>query len=321
MKSKLMRSLRRFAIIRAIARGTKRIHLPGFAGLSLYEVSVFFFRGINRSGVQDRAASMAYSFFLALWPSILFLFTLIPFIPIQDFQATLFETIREIMPHNAFDAIEDTIAEIVKQPNKSLLSVGFLAALYFSTSGFMAMMGAFNKSIHVKERRKTWKQQLIALLLVFIVLVVLLITVGTVISSEFVIGYLIPEGSKRSILLNIGQWIVLALLVMTLIAVFYRFAPAKKLHRHFYSPGVLLATLLILLASGILAWYVNSFGSFNKIYGSIGSVIVMLLWFYYNSVMLLLGFELDASIMMAKANKRTLLEQEAVEIKKEEAQV
>ncbi len=321
MKLKLLKVFRRFPFVRSFAKFTKRIHLPGFAGLSLYEVSVFFFRGINRGGLQERASSMAYSFFLALWPAILFLFTLIPFIPIENFQTILFETIRDIMPRTAFEAIEETVTEILKRPNSSLLSIGFIAALYFSTSGFIAMMGAFNKSIHVKERRPMWRQQLIALLLVFIILIVLLFTVGVIIGSEFVIGYIIPEGSKRSVLLNVGQWIVLAMLVLTVIAIFYRLGPAKKMHTHFYSPGVLLATFLILLASAIIAWYVNNFGNFNKIYGSIGSVIVMLLWFYYNSVMLLLGFELDASIMMAKANKRTLLEQEEVEIKKEEAQV
>ena len=119
----------------------------------MYEVSVFFGRGINRGGLKQRASSMAYNFFIAIFPALIFFFTLLPFIPIKNFQDGLFETIREILPNSAFIAVQDTIYEILHHPHSGLLSVGFIAALYFSTNGFASMMNAFNKSIHVREQR------------------------------------------------------------------------------------------------------------------------------------------------------------------------
>ena len=118
---------------RAISTLTKRLKPWGFEGISIYEVGVFFSRGLRRGGLNQRASSMAYNFFVALFPSIIFLFTLIPFIPIANFQSTLFEAIKDIMPANAFEIVQDTINEIINQQNSKLLSIGFIIALFFST--------------------------------------------------------------------------------------------------------------------------------------------------------------------------------------------
>jgi membrane protein len=300
---------------------SKKIRPWGFEGLTLYEVAIFFGRGINRGGLRQRASSMAYNFFIALFPSIIFLFTLIPFIPIDNFQETLLLAVKSMMPANAFSAIEETITEIVHHQNSKLLSIGFLAALYFSTAGFSAMMNAFNKSIHVKEKRKPWKQQLIAMIMVVVLATVLLLGIAIILGTQVLIDVIFQKDTTQQVLFNILQWLVLALLFMFVIGMFFRFGPAQRMHKNFVSPGVLASTLLIILTSILFAWYVNNFGRYNKLYGSIGSIIVVLIWIYYNSMMLVIGFELDAGIEGARDSKMTLLEKEEEEIKKEEEDI
>lgn len=321
MSGPIFNFFRKLPPSRAISRFSKKISLPGFDGLSLYEVSVFFGRGINRGGLKTRAASMTYNFFLALFPAIIFMFTLIPFVPIDHFQDELFETLRDIMPTNAFLAIEDTITEILHSHNTSLLSIGFVTALYFSTNGLTSMMDAFNKSVHVKEYRQQWKQRLIALGLSFFLVIILVIGISLMIGSEYMLSKFVAADSAERFLIHIGKWLILGMLFMIIIGVYYRVAPAKKLHKNMISPGVLLATVLIIITSLLFAWYVNNFGKYNKLYGSIGSIIVVLIWIYYNSMMLLIGFELDASISGAREKRKTILEHEAEEKRLEEERV
>lgn len=317
----LFRIFRKIPVARSVSRYSKRVSLPGFEGLSLYEVAVFFGKGLSRGGLQIRASSMAYNFFLAIFPAIIFLFTLIPYIPIHNFQDQLFETIRSVMPRNAWLTIEDTVTQVIHQQNSSLLSIGVLAALFFSTNGLTSMMGAFNKSIHVKEVRAMWKQRLIAMAFVLWLAVVLIAGVTVIVGSELFLPRIMKEGSFESGLLWVGKWLVVAALFMLTIGVYYRYGPSQRMHRKLLSPGVLLASLLIIMTSIGFAWYVNNFGRYNKLYGSIGSVIILLIWIYYNSMMLLIGFELDAAITGAKENRRTLLEQEEAEMKREAEQI
>ena len=129
--------------------------LPGFDGLPLYEVADFFFTGIHKGGIKTRASSLAFSFFFALFPAIIFLFTLIPYIPIQNFQDQLLYLIKNVLPSNAYESTRDTIEDIVKHQRGGLLSLGFFLALYFTSNGFMAMMKGFNTSYHIAERTKT----------------------------------------------------------------------------------------------------------------------------------------------------------------------
>ncbi|MDQ3110724.1 MAG: YihY/virulence factor BrkB family protein [Bacteroidota bacterium] len=318
MLKRLFRLLRASTLARGISRYAKNLHPWGFEGLTLYEVAVFFGRGISRVGLRHRAASMAYNFFIALFPSIIFLFTLIPFIPIDNFQTTLLLAIKSVLPGSAFITIQDTITEIILNQNSKLLSFGFLAALYFSTAGVDAMMDAFNKSIHVKEKRRPWKQQLVAVLLVVSLTFTLLLGIGIIIGTQLIIDLVFQNETAHQIWLNILQWLIVAALFMFIIAIFYRFGPSQRMHKHFLSPGVFLATILMILTSLLFAWYVNNFGRYNALYGSIGSIIVVLIWIYYNSMMLVIGFELDAGIEGARDERMTLLEKEDLEIKKEE---
>lgn len=308
MIRRLLRWLRHTPLARRLHRFADRVSLPGFDGLSLYEVSMFFASGINRGALKTRAASMAYHFFLALFPTIIFLFTLIPYVPVEHFQDRLLELIEQLMPQNAFASMKDTIEVIIRRQNSGLLSFGFIAALYFSTSGMTAMMSAFNHSIHVKERRMAWLQQVIALGLVLVLTLLIFVAVSVMVGSELLLQkYVHRDALLRGIIIA-GRWFLLSLFFVLVIGIYYRYGPAKRMHKQLLSPGTLLATLLIIATSIGFTWFINNFGRYNSLYGSIGSVIVFLLFIFYNSMMLLVGFELDAGIYSARQKRKTLLE-------------
>lgn len=312
MLQRIYRRVLRWPFILRVLKKAKKIVLPGFAGVPLYEAMSFFIHGVQNGALTTRAGALSFNFFLALFPSTIFIFTLIPYIPIKDFQNTLLETIAMLMPADAFEATKDTITEIITQENGGLLSFGFLLALYFSTNGFHSMIGAFNKTIHTIETRKPLMQRAISLVLVFLTTVLLVLGMGSILLSEFLLHKLFDKRNwdLTAYLIAGGRWVILFGFFLILISAIYYLAPAKrKVGLRFISPGALFATFLSLITSLGFAFYVNNFGNFNKVYGSLGTLMVIMMWIYFNSLVLLLGFELNASIHFA--HKRRLTKYEA----------
>lgn len=310
MNLKNTRRLVKFKPAHSIVKGTRKIVLPGFEGQSLYVVSKFFLKGIKNGSVNIRATSLAFSFFLALFPSIIFIFTLIPYIPIKNFQFELFEMLRSVMPKNAFEAAEDTITDILQKPRSGLLSFGFISALYFSTNGFNAMINAFNETYHTIETRKPLLQRLVSLVMVVATLIMIITAITLIVFSEIGLHKLVHADRTSYYLLLFGKWAVLFGLCFCLISFNYYVGPKRKKGWRFFSAGSMVATILIAAASFLFAYYVNNFGKYNKLYGSIGTLIVIMMWIYINSLILLLGFDLNASIYTAKAKLADLLKEE-----------
>ena len=281
---------------------TKRLHIAGFEGLPLHSVLLFFIRGIRRGALKTRASALAFDFFLAIFPTIIFLFTLIPYIPIENFQENLLSLLKEFLPQSAYEATQSTIIDIVKHERGGLLSIGFIAALYFSTNGFHTMIDAFNKSYHTSETRTPLEQRMTSLLLVFIFTILVVIAIGLIIVSEIMLYKIRFRDELTSFLIIAGRLIIIFALVFIVISFMYYLGPAKKTRWKFFSAGSMFATILVIITSYGFAYYVNNFGQYNKLYGSIGTLIVIMLWIYFNSVILLLGFELNASIQYAKKN-------------------
>ena len=190
MNPKLAERLLEISFINRLLEVSKRISLPGFQGLSLHEVTVFFYHTIAKGAVTSRASAVAYSFFIALFPAIIFFFTIIPYLPIADFQHTLMELLQGLMPENAYLTIESTVYDIVTRRHGGLLSFGFLTALYFSTSGINSLILAFNMSIHTTERRKVFKQRMVSLVLVIILALLTIIAIALLTVGTFVLNYL-----------------------------------------------------------------------------------------------------------------------------------
>jgi membrane protein len=278
----------------------KKITLPGFDKMPLYDVMVFFWRSIVDGALSTRASAIAFSFFVGLFPAIIFLFTLIPYIPIENFQNQLFLLIKDMVPANAFMAIEETVQDILHRQRGGLLSLGFFMALIFSTNGFASMMTAFDASLHSFERRTWMGQRLIALLLLAIMSVLLTLAIALITYGQHFINYLANNGYLKDhfiiILLTLGKWIVILVLFFMANSFLYYLAPAKKTKWRFISAGSTLSTALSVATFVGFTYYINNFGQYNKLYGSIGTLLVIMLLMYLLSMILLIGFELNASI-------------------------
>jgi membrane protein len=293
-----------FKILERIVQKAKKITLPFFDRLPLYDVALFFGKGIYDGAITTRASAIAFNFILAVFPAIIFLFTLIPYIPIDNFQVQLMDLIQSVTPDNAFLAIQGTIQDIVTQPRGSLLSFGFLAAFIFSTNGLVSIIVAFNGTIHAIETRNIISLYLTAFGLSLILTTLTTISVALITISQRVIEFLL---SKQLIQLDYiyylligGKWLVILLLFFFAFAFLFYFAPARKMKFRFISAGGTLATILSILISVGFSFYINNFGKYNTLYGSIGTLVVVMLWFYFMALILLIGFELNASIWSAQ---------------------
>lgn len=306
MQLKNVRRLVKFKPAHRTMSVSKRLILPGFEGLSLYLVSKFFIQGIRNGALNMRATSLAFSFFLALFPSIIFLFTLIPYIPIDHFQDQLFNLMKSMLPKAAFEATEETIFDIIKNPRGGLLSFGFISALYFSTNGFNAMINAFNETYHQIETRSAFMQRLVALLIVIVTTLLLLTAIALIIGSQIAFDFFIKRDQTEYYLVYYGQWLILLALCHSFISFNYFMGPKSSKGYKFLSAGSVFATILTIITSVIFAYYVNNFANYNKLYGSIGTLIVIMLWLYINSLILLLGFDLNVSINRAKREQSNL---------------
>ena len=285
----------------------RKVSIPGFDRIPLYDVLLFFYKSIVNGSITTRASAIAFSFFLALFPAIIFLFTLIPYIPVKNFQAELFLLIRDVLPSTTFVAVEETIQDILTHQRGDLLSLGFFMALIFSTNGLVSMMNAFDASLHTVERRSWYEQRIIAVLLLFILCTLLTITIALIIAGQYAINYLdayhLIGGHFNYYLLTIVKWVIVIALFFFTYSSLYFFAPTKKTRWRFISAGGTLATFLSIIVMIGFGYYITRFGQYNKLYGSIGTLLVVLLLFYIMSLILLVGFELNSSLNAARRKR------------------
>lgn len=282
---------------------TKRIVLPGFDGLPLYNVAVFFIKGITKGSITARASSISFSFFLAIFPMIIVFFTLIPFVPIENFQSILLNFIENITPDSTELIIRNTLVDIIERPRGGLLSLTFFLALVFATNGFDAVIESFNNTWHTIESRSWIKQKLISSLLFVIISLIIIISIALLTTGTYVFKLLEEKNILHSgfslFLLESVKWIILVAMFFFTISFIFYLAPAKESKFRFISAGSSLATILALIASIGFNYYVQNFSSYNALYGSIGTLLIILVWIYFNSMILLIGFELNASIQQA----------------------
>ncbi|HEX8547010.1 MAG TPA: YihY/virulence factor BrkB family protein [Cytophagaceae bacterium] len=278
-----------------------------------------FRKQIAKDNIVERAQAMAFNFTLSIFPAIIFLFTLIPYIPIPKLDMTIMNFLSQIMPRSIFFAASSTINDIIKIPRGGLLSFGFLVTVGTLTNGVMAMMEAFNRCYKTKDSRGIFKKIGIAIGLIFVLFLVMVVTVGITLLVKFYLEWL-----EQSIPFNLPfiyyflvplKYFILSIVFYIAISIIYFIAPAVKVRWGFLSYGNYAATVLCVLFNALFSFYINSFEAYNKVYGSIGAIIGIMLWFFIISLILLIGFEINASIDVAKAPAGLALERK-LEVKK-----
>jgi membrane protein len=286
-----------------ILRQSKRIKLPFFEGLSLYDVTYFFFKGIYEGAITTRAGSISFSFFMALFPGIIFLFTLIPYVAGPGMQADIFNLLKSILPPTSYELAESTIVDIVSIKRGDLLWITLVSSLIFATNGTLSLITNFSSSFHKIAYKNLWQQYLSAILLTLALSLLLLVSLTLVSIGESFLAWIVSKGYIAQFaadIINIGRTITLLFTVLLSISLLYNYGPIKGKHWRLISPGSILATTLTIVSSLAFGLYVTNFAQYNKLYGSIGTLLVIMLWIYINAIGLIIGFELNASIAGAK---------------------
>ncbi|WP_236979581.1 YihY/virulence factor BrkB family protein [Membranihabitans maritimus] len=276
--------------------------LPGFQKVPVWDVCRLLYYEWMEGNIGVRANSMAFSFFLSLFPALILLVSLVPYIPIANFDTILYNFIFEFLPQSTEEWLGETIKDLSMIQRGNLLSLSFLLMVYFSSNGVMNMMTGFEKSFDTTfKTRNFFEKRFIAIWLTGLLFLFMVSSVIMVISSDFILNYIFTYLIKAQYfrpLITMANWCLTFLIFYSMVAVIYRYAPPFRKKTGYLTPGTTLATVLIIATSLGFAFYVNNFGSYNKIYGSIGAVIVMMVWIELNCFILLIGFEINASIAL-----------------------
>ena len=284
--------------VKFVIRKSKNIILPGFSGIPLFDVVRFFFIQIQKTSLNERAASIAFNLLVAIPPACIFLFTLTPYLPIKEFMPQLYELIRDIIPGKEnYQPIIDFLEDFISTERGGLLSFGFLLALYFSSNAMIGIMNSFNKMNYIGfSQRHIVHDRWVALKLTLILFLLMMISIVVLISRETVLTWLgIESPTIRAIILNL-RWIVIILLFFFTISFIYRYAPAVHKKWKLVNPGSILATFMMIAYTMGFSYYVANFGNYNQLYGSIATIFILMLLIFFNSLVLLIGFELNVSI-------------------------
>jgi membrane protein len=303
-KISIQERIRNFILVKKLVNFLDNIYLPGFQGASLYSVFQFFFKGIISPKFNLYAGSLSWNFFLAIFPSLIFLFTLIAYIHIPGFnlQKSILLQMDFFLPDDAYKIVRTTVRDIISHQRSGLLSFGFLSALYFASNGVFSMMLAFDSNFNEGEKKKRnffqkrGKSILITLGISMLILLALSVLISGNLLSVWIIKMKLINKAVMLVFVTVVQFITLSTLVFFIMSALYYFGHSAKERWKFFSPGAIVSTVLSLLATYAFSHYVDGFDSYNKLYGSIGAIIVLMLIIYFNTLCILVGFELNKSI-------------------------
>ena len=285
-----------------LIRQSQKIRLPGFQGIPLYDVLKFFFQQIRKVGITERAAAISFNCVMAIPPIIIFLCTLIPYLPISnEFIRQLHGLIRDVIPGEKNNsAIIKFIDDIIKKPKNDLLSLGFLLALFYSSNAVLGIMRAFDKNYLGFKKRKMVRRRLTALQLTSVLFVLMFASLLVLIMQSSVLKLFGLKNVLVRQIIGYARWVVIVFLFFGSVSFIYRYAPFVHKRWKLINPGCILATTLMLLFTVFFSYWVNNFSNYNKLYGSISTILILMLLIYFNSLVLLIGFELNVSITHIK---------------------
>lgn len=282
---------------------TRKIILPGLDGLSLYNLWVLYTGGIVRGTFSTRASSIAFSFFMAIFPFLLFILNLIPYITfVDDFQIKFLLYMNDLLPPETSDFFGPFFQDIAENPRGGLLSFSFILSIFLMTNGVNAIFTGFEHSYHTKNNRSIPRQYMVAVGVSLILALLLLISV----ISAVYISYLIEDLEEMNIINRGGfgadliRYSGFIILIYTAVAILYYFGTREARKAKFFSIGALFTTILIVTTTILFGLYITNFSNYNELYGSIGALLILMFYIWLNSNLLLLGFELNASLIKLK---------------------
>jgi membrane protein len=304
-----------------LIRKSKQISLPGFQGLPLYDVGRFFLQQMQQVGLNERAGAISFNFLMAIPPLGIFIFTLLSHLPgSKKLYNEALVLVKQIAPDaSTFNMIKGVMDDFFATSN-SLLSFGLILAIYFSSNAMITIMRTFNKSmLHIETEKRNflelrWEAIKLTVYIVILIIATIFILFSQGALLNLITGWLDIKARTINWVVQVLRILITFMLVFISIALIYRYAPAVEKKWKFFSPGVTLATILIIAFTILFSYWVNNIAAYNKVYGSLGSILILMLLIFVNSLVLLIGFELNVSINSLKsiARKRQLSENQLI---------
>lgn len=286
-------------------RNTKKIKLPGLDGLTFYDLWGIYTNGIIEGTFSTRASAIAYSFFMAIFPFLIFILNLIPYINfIDDFQLEFLIFMDSLLPPTTSDMFGEVFYDIASTPRGGLLSFTFLLSIFLMTNGINAIFTGFEFSYHTHINRSIVRQYLIAIAVSIIMALLLLLVVILAVYLTYAVDDLDDLGFifKNIFTAQLMTYSAFIILVYLGVATLYYFGTREGRQSSFFSVGALFTTILIIITTFLFGLYIRNFSNYNELYGSIGALLVLLVYIWLNSNVLLLGFELNASLNKMRKN-------------------
>ena len=300
----------------------KRHSLPGFFNVPVHTVVSFVVKELRQFDLFIRADAVAFSFFLSIFPSLMVLFTLLPYLKRtflhylpqgEQFDLFLQVQIQRLLPGGAGQRLFEFVADITNNPRVGLLSLGFLMSIYFASNGMLSLMQGFDKSYPLTfVRRSGFEKRGIAILLTFLLGLLLIASVVFIILGDFLLGFLfewVKLDALSALLLNALRWVTILWLFYFSIGTIYKYGISTRKRFKIFTPGATVATVFSVLASLLFSYYVNRFNTYNQLYGSLGTIIILMLWVQINAIALLIGFELNASIAVNRDQRQAIFDE------------
>lgn len=293
--------LKKIPVIGELVQALELVKLPGTNDFSFYSLFEMYILGIIRGAFSARAGSISFSFFMALFPFLLFVLNLIPFIPFINFDGVLLEFIEALLPKETHVFFSSIFEDIQGKPRGGLLSSVFILSIFLTANGVNAIFASFEESYHVDLTRNFFKQYFISVGVGILLAFLLLVAVAVFILFELYflrnLQDLIPNTVNW---IRVGQIFFFVLLTYFSIAVLYFFGTVEGKKTRFFSPGAFMTTFLLITSTYLFGIYVDRFSNYNQLYGSIGALLLFMLYIWINSTLLLLGFELNATLNKLK---------------------
>ena len=296
--------LKKIPVLGQLIKALELIKLPGANSFSFYDLVEMYLVGLVRGAFTARAGSVSFSFFMALFPFLLFVLNLLPFIPIQNFDVVLLEFIEALLPQETHAFFTTIFQDIQSKPRGGLLSSVFILSIFLTANGVSSIFASFEESYHVDLTRNFFKQYFIAVGVSVLLAFLLLVAVAVFIFFEIYFLRNLPDFVSNTVnWIRIGQLIFFVILAYFSISTLYFFGTVEGRISRFFSAGAFMTTLLLISSTYLFGVYVDRFSTYNQLYGSIGALLLFMLYTWINSILLLLGFELNATLN--KLNKKS----------------
>lgn len=300
-----LRQLLRHLLYKRQVRSTlyflQHFALPGNKGVPVYDVLRYFLVGIFNGDLNQRAKGLAYSFLSALPPLLIFFFTLVAYFPVDGLQDELLMQLGGIVPAGIMGPLADTINDIMGHRHGTLLSIGFISSILLAANGMNGLVLSLNFANRSIEKRPFVQRYLLCIAMVFVLYVIIVLVLSLLIGHKLLLQLLFAQGwmtisQTNVVLFNVGRWLLLTFATLFAVSFLYYWAPVKRQRVGFFSAGSVLATGMFFVLSWGLGIYLNNFSNYNLVYGSIGTLLMLMFWVYFNCIVLLVGYELNISI-------------------------